>query len=228
MRIISLLFFAILISQNSFGYQEKFAMKGGVNGSYIHQQTFDISKEDLGGLGFNTHFGYRWTDWEINLSSYVSLGKFEELRLKAGDSVSDIEGLVRNVSFGPTFKYFTDWHATKLYRVYVSFGPQWALQTFKIDDSKDINIPSEQIFSEDRKITHRSIGASFSIGAEEILDDKRDYPVYIEFAYQFLVSQKVFLVDISDRKKVETIVREEPSKHNDTHIYMLNLGMTFF
>ncbi|GAB4410845.1 MAG: hypothetical protein OHK0056_14270 [Bacteriovoracaceae bacterium] len=103
MKILLLLYIVGLHS--AFALEDSLVLKGGFNLVRSKVEALAGTNDTFGGVGFNTHFGYKWTSWEATLSSYVFWGKIEsELQFDSNNQNISGHGTYQNVSFGPIVK----------------------------------------------------------------------------------------------------------------------------
>ena len=104
MVILRLALLLLISSANAYEFFDQFHLK--VGGGLGVTQIKTLSKETLPAVGFNTLFGYRFRNIEINLASYVNLSKHR----KGSHNVSPYQfdgakGTFRSISFGPKWRY---------------------------------------------------------------------------------------------------------------------------
>lgn len=223
MRIkITVLFF--LLSSSCFAWQNDMSLKGGLGLSQATIHAFDDSEDHMTGFGFNTQFGYRFTNWEINLASYIYWGTIDDLRFRANGASVVGSGGFRHVSFGPVFKYIFNWQPIRDWNFYVGLGPTWSMQTVRLREFQT----TSGVFTSDYKLTYISRGGMLSIGIEEILPFKEMHPVYLEILYSYKKSKDVSVVDASNFAEVRTISTEESEQDIRGSFIMINAGITLF
>ncbi|MFZ8933261.1 MAG: hypothetical protein ACO20H_08090 [Bacteriovoracaceae bacterium] len=218
------LFIALFLCSPLYAYQNELALKGGVGISVNTVQGKNNTEDTFVGYGFNSHFGYRLTKWEFNISSHVFFGKAKGIEFEANNTTIVGNGVLRTVSFGPLIKYITDFTPAKNWHFYVNFGPTWSIKTVKIEEYRT----SGGTFKDNYKLTYISRGGIFAFGIEEILNYKQEHPVYLEFMYGYFRAHDVSLVDASDNTSVQILATESAGNDIEDHIFMVNFGMTIF
>src|SRR5690606_9127433 len=169
-------------------------------------------------------FGYRFTNWEFNLTSFVALGEMERLTYQIGNTRVQGEGSFNHASFGPTLRYNFDAHLYKKWRYYASIGPVWSINTLKLED---FNIESG-LYKEEYRYSYSSRGWMFSFGVEELLPSKALKPAYVELLIAYQTAYQVALLDNSDFKEVVTLQQDKVRTNIYTTTIMLNIGIVFF
>lgn len=219
-----LLILLFFISFKSFSFDNDLYVKGGLSLTQAKITALNGSNDKFHGIGFNTHFGYKWHYLDFGLSSYIYWGDIDNLEFQATDSTIIGDGKYRHVSFGPMLKYkflnnevFRYWHA------YIGLGPTWSLQTIKLS-----NFSSTGSFTNQSKLTYQSRGATFVIGIEEELSSKEQHPVFIEGLFSVKKSQKVSVVDNQDPTETNILSTENTNQKIIDKIFTLSMGMTFF
>lgn len=221
----SFLVISILLFLNTANaYQNDMSLKGGLGISQAQIKALRNTKDDMTGFGFNTQFGYRFTQFEINLSSYIYWGSIDDLEFNATGTTVAGDGTFRHVSFGPIFKYITNWQPIRDWNFYFGLGPVWSLQTIKLNEFET----TEGEFEDKYKLSYRSNGGMLVIGLEEILPFKEMHPVYIELLYSYTKSSRVYLSDASDFAEVRPISEGESRQDIRGNFVMINAGITFF
>src|SRR5690606_26318954 len=157
------------------------------------------------GIGFNTNFGYRFTRWEFNLTSFVALGEMERLTYQIGNTRVQGEGSFNHASFAPTVRYYFDVRPRGEWHWYIAAGPVWSINTFKLED---FVVDSGQ-FLEDYRYSYLSRGWLITIGLEEILPSKALKPAFIELLVAYQTAYEVSLLDNSDFKEVATLSTDD-------------------
>lgn len=223
MRLIALFTFLIL-SQKAFAFQNDMSLKGGLGVSQAQIKAIGDTKDYMTGFGFNTQFGYRFTQWEVNLASYIYWGEIDDLQFSATGSTVFGDGTFRHVSFGPIFKYTTNWQPFNGYHFHLGLGPVWSLQTVKLNEFET----TAGEFEADYKLSYRSTGGMLVIGVEEILPFKEMHPVYVELLFSYTESSRVYLSDASNFAEVRPISESESEQSIRGHFVMINAGITFF
>ena len=74
------------------------ALKGGLGIAQATIHAFDSSEDHMTGTGFNTQFGYRFSDWKVNLTSYIFWGKIDDLKFEANQTSVVGSGVFSNLS----------------------------------------------------------------------------------------------------------------------------------
>jgi hypothetical protein len=177
------------------------------------------------GIGFNTHFGYKWQAFEVALSSYIYWGNIEGLIFQANNEVIQGDGSFRHVSFGPIFKYhFESAQPFEGWTLFSGIGPVWSLQTVKMKNFTS----SGPNFNDNQKLTFESFGGLITIGLEEQLEHKEAHPAFIAFVYSYKKSRKLKVVDASDFSETNILSSEEGDQELSGHFIMINVGITLF
>ncbi|MBT3585143.1 MAG: hypothetical protein HN509_09555 [Halobacteriovoraceae bacterium] len=208
----------------AFSYEDELVLKGGVNAGRMEITGFNGSEDNSGGVGFNTHFGYKWTKWEFALSSYIYYGKVDQLAFQGNSSQINGNGSFRHVSFGPLLKYLTDYQPFKNYNFYFGGGPSWSLQTIKLEDFRVVSGE----FKRQHKLTYRSFGGLLVFGIEEQMAFKQQHPVYVEFVYSYMAASKVSVVDAGDFSDTNILSESKPGQSIETWFWMISAGIALF
>jgi hypothetical protein len=216
--------FLILLSNSAYSYQNDMALKAGLGLAQATIHAFDSSEDHMTGTGFNTQFGYRFSDWEINLNSYIFWGKVDDLRFEANQASVVGSGTLSNVSFGPILKHIFNYQPFKGWNLYFGAGYSYSLKSVKLTDFQT----TSGVFNSNYKLTYISRGPIAAIGIEEILPFKEMHPVYIELLYSNQKSKKVSVVDTTDFAEVRTITTEESRQSIKGSFIMINAGITLF
>src|SRR5690606_19558521 len=162
-RIVTLLF--LFFSVQAFAYENDFALKGGVSFAHSHLKYIDHTEDNALGIGFNTNFGYRFSRWEFNLTSFITLGEMEHLTYQIGNTRVQGEGSFNHASFGTTIRYYFDIRPMNKWHWYVAAGPVWSINTLKLED---FTVESG-LYKEEYRYSYLSRGWMLTIGLEEIL-----------------------------------------------------------
>lgn len=214
-----------LFALSTFSFENDLVLKGGISYTAAKIRGISGTEDSLNGTGFNTHFGYKWVNWEINLSSYIFWGEAEDLTYRAQGTTYTGDGSLRHVSFGPTFKYtFNQFEPYKNWRLYAGLGPSWSLQTVKFDEPDD----DQTVFNRNQKLTYESSGGFLFIGAEEQTKYKEMHPVYIEILYSYKDSKSLTVVDTTSTTETNILSKEESKQDLSGHYFMFTIGITIF
>lgn len=200
------------------------ALKGGFGITHNTIEAKNNSEDKFIGYGVSTQYGYRWINWELNLSGFIFFGKIHNLEFEANGTSIRGTGPVRTVSIGPQFKYLASFEITQGWYPYLSLGNSWGLKTIKLDDYTS----SGGEFRDDHKLTYTSRGGIISFGIEERLTFKEEHPVYCELLFGYNKAHTVSIVDASDFKEVETLSKESAENDIKDFLFMINFGMTIF
>lgn len=218
------LFFIFLFSTNLFAWEKDLALRGGVNIERNRLEALNASEDHYTGTGVNTHFGYKWTRWELMASSQIHFGKIEHLEFQVGDNYVVGNGSVRTVQIGPRAKYDIGYRPKKDWYVYTAFGPIWSMRTIKLE-----RFQASGEFKDKYKVVYESVGGLFAIGIEEITKFKEMHPVYFELSYNYTRSYKVSLVDASDFTEVVILSEAEAKRqHIEAHVIAFSMGIVIF
>lgn len=208
-----------------FAFTDQMMLKGGLSYSSANIEAQQDTEDNMKGIGFNTHFGYRWEQFEVLLSSYIYWGNIEGLTFQADKEVVTGEGSFRHVSFGPVVKYhFNSIQPFKNWTLFTGVGPVWSLQTVKFDQF----ISTGSTFNKDQKLTFDSFGGLISIGLEEQLEHKEAHPAFVEFIYSYKKSRKMAVVDASDFAETSILSKQEGAEKLSGHFFMVSIGITLF
>lgn len=211
---------------SAFALEDALVLKGGFNVVRSKVEALSGTKDSFGGVGFNTHFGYKWTKWEGTLSSYVFWGKIEsELQFDTNNRNISGFGTYQNVSFGPIIKRHSRiLSPADTWTLYYGAGPQWSLKTIKI--SRFTN--DDGGLGQNRKMTYQSFGGIAVIGIEEDLADAKLHPMYVELGYGYAKSNELSIVDISKVEETNILSKEDQKPDVTTHFFILSFGMSIF
>jgi len=227
-RLNILLLLNLFFSLTTYSYEDLTFLRGGlsINNSKLGVLSeIDKDNEDeSNGFGVVTHFGYKWTKWEVNASSNVSFGKVEDLTFKAGGQEFIGSGSYKNVTISPMLKYITDVQPIDNWFLYFTGGPVWSAQTMKLKKFIIVGkVPSKEF-----KLVYESFGGQLGFGIDEITKFKEMHPVYLELIFSVSTSYKVSIVDTSDFKETSILSSEEAKQDINTYSITLNFGMTMF
>tara|TARA_R110002072_G_scaffold276051_1_gene437404 strand:- start:143023 stop:143694 length:672 start_codon:yes stop_codon:yes gene_type:complete len=220
------LFFIFILVTNLFAFENDLVLKGGLSYSNAKVKGISGTEDTMKGAGFSTHFGYRWTKWEVNFSSYIFWGEVDELTYRAQGQTFTGDAHLRHVSFGPTVKYIIQsFEPYKNWKFYTGLGPSWSLQTIKLDEPDAGN---QSIFDENHKLTYDSQGGFLFFGAEEQTKYKEMHPAYIEILYSYKKSKELKVVDSRDFTETNILSTEESKQDLSGHFFMVTIGITIF
>ena len=212
-----------------YAYEDELALKGGVGVGHSSFRGAQSSKDRFVGYGVNTQFGYRWKVWELNLASYIFFGKVDDITFKTSTLEIHGSGSYRSFNFAPMIKYLTPYSPISTWKLYVSAGPTWSFKTFNLNQfSTRSQTDPNQTFDDNNKITYLSNGASVAVGLEEIDIWKDSGPMFLELLFNYNYSQKIFIVDASDTKRVETVSKENTRPKTKDTTWILSVGITIF
>ena len=208
-----------------FAFEDQMFLKGGISYSTASIVAQQGTEDDMKGLGFNTHFGYKWTDYELSLSSYTYWGNIEGLTFAANGEQISGNGSFRHVSFGPVFKYhYSNWQPYKSWTFFTGFGPVWSLQTVKMEEFTSTG----SSYNSNQKLTFESFGGLLVFGIEEQLKHKEAHPAFIEVIYSYKKSHKLAVVDASDFTETNILSKQEGEQELSGHFLMISVGITIF
>lgn len=214
----------IFNSASLFAYKNDFALKGGVSTGFNHVKVNKKNNNNAIGVGINTNFGYKFERWEFNLTSVIAFGEMEKLTYQIGNTRVQGDGSFIHVNYAPTARYYFDVKENGKWKSYLSLGPVWSLNTFKLED---FTIESGT-FKKEFRFSYSSRGWMIALGFEEGLASKDLKPTFIEFLYSYQTAYEVALLDNSDFKKVETLDTDRVKSNIYSSIFMINFGIVFF
>lgn len=204
----------------TYSYDWAFKAAGSVGSTLL--TSLQGEEETTPSIGFNLHFGYRWTTFELNLSSYVNMTYIHDHNFEINGSQVRGRGFFRSVAFGPMARVFLTGRPYKQWRPYLGFGPLLALQTIKIEKAQ---VTGGQ-YSIVNKLTYESAGGLISIGFEEFIP-KLLRPSFIEFSYKYLRSYKRNEIG-GTKKEVLEITEENDKRSISEHTLLVSLGVLIF
>lgn len=213
-----------LASFSLYSYENNMALKGGIGVAQATIHAFDATEDHMFGTGFNTQFGYRFSNWEVNLTSYIYWGKIDNLRFEANQTSVTGSGVFSNINFGPIIKHIFDYQPLHGWNLYLGLGYAYSIQTVKLDDFQSTG----GNFNSKYKLNYISRGPTASIGIEELLPFKEMHAVYIELFYSNQKSKRVSVVDTTDFAEVRIITTEESRQSIRGSFFMINAGITLF
>ncbi len=217
--------FSICLFTNlSFAYENEFALKGGISTAFSHLKYIDHTNDNALGIGFNTNFGYKFKRWEFNLTSFIAFGEMEKLTYEIGNTRVQGEGSFNHFNFAPTARYYFDVKPNGNWKLYLSTGPVWSLNTFTLED---FTVESG-FYMKDYRYSYTSRGWMVVLGIEEGLPSKDLKPTFIGFLYSYQTAYEVALLDNSDFKNVETLQTDKVRTNIYTSLFMINFGIVFF
>ncbi len=230
------LILSILISTKSFAFENAFFLKAGLNTSINRIGVFEKDQDDdddgkeiqgknfFGGVGFNTHFGYRWDRFELTASSTIFFGKVKDLAFVINENSFEGSGNYQNLMVSPNVRYFVPWSPLQQWRFSFGLGPIWSQQTVRLKEFTSNGDYAGKKF----KLTYDSIGFGVGIGLEEKLKLKSLHPVYFEIAYVRLYSIKSYLVDTTDSTKTNILSTSEAKNDVGTEAILFSMGIILF
>ncbi len=221
-------FLCLFLTSNSFSFEDVTFLRGGlsINNSKLGvlKDIDEENEDESNGFGVVTHFGYKWTKWEINATSNVSFGKVEDLTFRAGGQTFSGSGSYKNVTISPMLKYITDIEPFENWHLYFTGGPLWSAQTMKLKKFIIVGtLPSKEF-----KLVYESFGGQIGFGIDEITRYKEMHPVYLELILSMTNSYQVSIVDTSDFKETNILRTEETKQDIKTYSITLNFGMIMF
>lgn len=215
----------LLLTQSIHSYQDELALTVGFSYSKVSLNANHGTTDEMEAIGFNSHYGYKWKNWTLELSSYLFWGSFDELTFQARDESVRGNGSFSDVSFGPILKYHFDTvDFVKGWSFYAGIGPTWSMQSIRFDNASSTG----NLFSINQKITYESFGGVFNIGIEEISEKKENHPFYIEVSIGYKRSYEVSVVDKSDFIEVETLSKEERKGDLEEKYIAISFGIIVF
>lgn len=220
-----LLVFILLLSFNNLSAVEnEWSLKAGLGFNLQSLSIQNIDSNDLFGLSGNTSFGYRYVDFGIYATSYLTFGKANNLYFKIGDAFESYANAnYWTVNFLLLFKYYTNIIVFKNYEFYLSLGPGVSIDTFDPSQSNPIN----DVSSNTQKVTYETYGIYGTLGIEEKTLFKEEFPLFAEFLWGFSDAYKANLVSVSNAKTTTILVTDENANFKN-FILILNFGLTFF
>lgn len=225
MKLLIFLFITTLFQHSSFAYTNELALRAGVTYARPYITANNSSNDELGAIGFNTHFGYKWDKWSVDLSSYFYWGSFDSLNFKARNETIQGNGGFRNVSFSPMLRYhLNQFEPIKGWNIFFGAGPVWSLESISLDTFTSTG----NQFSTDQKITYETFGAIVAIGFEENLKLKEDHPFYVELSAGYKKSYEVSVVDKSDSTEIQLLSQEEKNGDLRDRFVAISFGILIF
>jgi hypothetical protein len=220
--ILKFLIFILLIAQHSYGYVNEYALK--MSAAYTHTRVtqIEITNSLPLGFGLSSHVGYKFTDWEINLSSYLNFSKLKAMNVEANNSAIRGDGNFQSVTFGPTFRYYRNSSTTKHGTPYFLAGIHTVIQTMKF------GVNTVQVdggnFNQFHKLTFEGEGGLIGIGLDR--NEKKADNYFMEIVYILNESRKTS--EIAGETQVQLIRAERPKKGVFENTIFLSLGMSIF
>lgn len=231
-KIIFYIFIFILSLQSSHAFDREFFLSAGIGYSSAEVKTRYLQQNDDGEIedeteskafGVTTRFGYRLSPFEIGILSDIGYGKVEDLSLKLLDNTTiNGDGHYRFVSVSPYLKYLLPLPSVYQWRSYIGGGPSWGLQTLVMDQ-----VRSGSNFSSEKRISFENFGAGIFLGLEEDLPYKQMHPVFLEVGVAYMKSYKVYLIDASNFKDVQTLSSKDSHDLTGTFVF-IRAGMVLF
>lgn len=213
-----------IFSTCTYAFENDMSLKAGAGIAQATIHAFDSSEDHMTGTGLNTQFGYRFSDWEVNLTSYIYWGKIDDLRFEANQTSVIGSGVFSHANFGPIIKKIFDYQPIRGWNLYFGAGYAYSLQTVKLKNFQ----ASNGTFTSNYKLTYISRGPTVVLGIEELLPFKEMHPVYVELLYSNQISKRVSVVDTTDFAEVKTITTEESRQQIRGSFFMINVGITLF
>jgi hypothetical protein len=201
------------------------SLKGGIGVDFQTLKGENLSNDNIFGFSINSSFGYRFTDFSISAASYLSIGHTDNLIFKVEeDTHGYAESLYGSFNLLLLFKYYTPKDFFKKYQLYFSLGPGISLQTFWPEEDSAY----EGFISGSEKLSLETFGVFGTIGIEERVIFKEEYPKFFEILWGFNNAYKADLVNIQD-EKTTTIVKTDENNYNfKNFLIILSFGITFF
>jgi len=219
------IFILLFFIPTAHSYYNDFSLKGSIGMNYQSINDERNTSSGLVGLSINTQFGYRREQFEVDLASYVTFGKADNVYFNVGDEFEVIaDGSVRTFNFVPLLKYYTNWTPLPKRNFYVAAGPSWSLRTFWPTEYEVI----EGELNDNYKITYRDMGIFGAFGLEEFSTFKEENPTFVEIMIGYSKSRKITVVDASDNQKVKIVHTDDVGPNIKSFVLMLNLGITLF
>jgi len=210
------------IGQYAFGYVNVYALKMGVAYTYTRVTQIEITDSLPLGFGLSSHVGYKFTDWEINMSSYLNFSKLKAMNVEANNSTIRGDGNFQSVTFGPTFRYYYNSATTKRGTPYFLTGIHTVIQTMKF------GVNTVQIdggnFNQFHKLTFDGQGALVGFGLDR--NEKKADNYFMELVYILNESRKTS--EIAGETQVQLIRAERPKKRVFENTFFLSIGLTIF
>lgn len=223
-KVLPLFALFFLVCNKTFAYENEFTLKAGASLAFSHLKYIDHSEDNAVGVGFNTNFGYRFSHWEFNLTSFTAFGEMEKLTYQIGSTRVQGEGSFNHASFGPTIRYYFNPKPSGNWMFYLATGPLWSINTFKLED---FTVESG-LFKSKYRYSYTSRGWLAVIGVEEAPLPKSMMPAFIEVLIAYQTAYAVALLDNSDFKHVETLQKDKVRTNIYTTTVMVNFGIIAF
>ena len=218
--------FLIVLSLNSYAYENMRFLKGGIAASWTKIGTITDKEEALFDIGVSSSFGYKSKNYEFAIASTAQFGRLDEdVRFKNGENTFVANGSHKSLVISPIIKKSTHIELIKNWCLYFGGGPVWSLQAVRLT-SFDTPLTDETPTS--AKLAYESFGGQLIIGIEEDLPYKEMHPVFIEISFMKTDSTRVSLVDTTDFKETRILASKSAQSDIDTHTIFLNMGMTIF
>lgn len=213
--------------------EDNFSLKGGLSYASMVQKSTLLSQyddddgereshSDNEGFGLNTSVGYKWTTWEMLVSSDILFGKLEDMTFQVLNQEVRGDGSFRVFSLSPMIRYYTPYTAWNRWSFYTSAGPTWSLHTFIIK-----NQTNGTDFDHKKRLSFENRGGSINVGIEEIVPYKETHPAFFEVGYSYMRSHRIFVVDATNFKDAITL-KKHASRDFSGHYFIFRLGITLF
>lgn len=216
-----LTFILILFSKQSFALKEDFFLQGaaGYAGTSLRTQSL---RDNAGGANFTTHGGFHFGDIDVIFTSQILLAEYSKVNIQENNIDYRISAEFHSFALGPLIRYFTDLRF-RGWNFFLAGGYLWSISTVKLDKSTFENSNSD--VNDDTKFTFRGHGPTASVG---FVQDKEDYPLFVDFTFKRLVSRDIRFIEITKDGRLSVEKRAEDLKHDFIEeTISLNFGVEF-
>jgi hypothetical protein len=218
------IFFLHLLSLNQFAqaYINDYALKMSAAYTYTRVSQIEITDSLPLGFGISSHIGYKFTDYEINMSSYLNFSKLKAMSIEASNSSIRGDGNFQSVTFGPTFRYYLHSSPTKYGTPYFLGGFHRVIQTMKFGVN-NVQIDGGN-FNQFHKLTFDGGGALLGIGLDR--NSKKADNYFMEIVY--ILNKSTKTSEVAGETEVKLIRAEKPRKSVFENTFFISIGMSIF
>jgi hypothetical protein len=203
-------------------YINEYALKMAAAYTYTRVSQIEITDSLPLGFGISSHIGYKFTDYEINMSSYLNFSKLKAMNIEASNSSIRGDGNFQSVTFGPTFRYYLNSSPTKYGTPYFLGGVHRVIQTMKFGVN-NVRIDGGN-FNQFHKLTFDGAGGLIGFGLDR--DAKKADNYFMEIVY--ILNKSTKTTEVAGETEVKLIRAEKPRKGVFENTFFISLGMSIF
>lgn len=218
------IFILILFSLPALSYENDYALKIAGYYSVSSISSIKITNEPPLGGGLSTHVGYRYTNWEFNISSYLNFAKLKDVRVRANESTVHGDGNFQSVTFGPTVRYYDLDHYTPIGTPYYAIGIHAVVQSFKFG-LNNVDVDGGH-FNGQNNLDAQGWGGLLALGFDKSVRSNKKKNYFIELVYSANRSHRKSEVE-SNNTQIR-LIRSGYSSPIFEQTFFLGVGLTLF